>query len=87
MATYSNQGRITSWLQLLDRFFLSQLIFTINQAFAAHLNGYFLKTKALLCTDESSTAYNTVTLIVRSWDIEVTLQVMSAHIGVETQRL
>jgi hypothetical protein len=45
-----------------------------------------LKTTALLSTDESFTALNIVTLFVRRWAIEVTLQEVRAHLGVETQR-
>jgi hypothetical protein len=45
-----------------------------------------LKTTALLCTDESFTAFQIVTLFVRRWAIEVTLQEVRAHLGVETQR-
>jgi hypothetical protein len=45
-----------------------------------------LKTTALLSTDESFTALEIVTLFVRRWAIEVTLQEVRAHLGVETQR-
>jgi hypothetical protein len=45
-----------------------------------------LKTSALLSTDESFTALQIVTLFVRRWAIEVTLQEVRAHLGVETQR-
>jgi len=45
-----------------------------------------LKTTALLCTHESFTALEIVTLFVRRWAIEVTLQEVRAHLGVETQR-
>jgi hypothetical protein len=45
-----------------------------------------LKTTALLSTDESLTALEIVTLFVRRWAIEVTLQEVRAHLGVETQR-
>jgi hypothetical protein len=45
-----------------------------------------LKTTALLSTDESFTALQIVTLFVRRWAIEVTLQEVRAHLGVETQR-
>jgi hypothetical protein len=45
-----------------------------------------LKTTALLCTDESFTALEIVTLFVRRWAVEVTLQEVRAHLGVETQR-
>ena len=45
-----------------------------------------LKTTALLCTDESFTALQIVTLFVRRWAVEVTLQEVRAHLGVETQR-
>ncbi len=45
-----------------------------------------LKTTALLCTDESFTALEIVTLFVRRWAIEVTFQEVRAHLGVETQR-
>jgi len=44
------------------------------------------KTTALLSTDESFTALQIVTLFVRRWVIEVTLQEVRAHLGVETQR-
>jgi hypothetical protein len=45
-----------------------------------------LNTTALLCTDESFTALQIVTLFVRRWAVEVTLQEVRAHLGVETQR-
>jgi hypothetical protein len=45
-----------------------------------------LNTMALLCTDESFTALLIVTIFVRRWAIEVTLQEVRAHLGVETQR-
>ena len=45
-----------------------------------------LKTTALLSTNESFTALQIVTLFVRRWAIEVTLQEVRAHLGVETQR-
>ncbi len=45
-----------------------------------------LKTTALLSTDESFTALRIVTLFVGRWAIEVTLQEVRAHLGVETQR-
>jgi hypothetical protein len=40
----------------------------------------------LLSTDESFTALRIVTLFVRRWAVEVTLQEVRAHLGVKTQR-
>ena len=41
---------------------------------------------ALLCTNQQFDALQIVTLFVRRWAIEVTLQEVRAHLGVETQR-
>jgi hypothetical protein len=48
-------------------------------------NGKF-KTKALLCTDQSIAPAQILSWFVGRWQVEVTFQVVRAHLGVETQR-
>jgi hypothetical protein len=44
------------------------------------------ETKALLCTDQNALPVQILAWFVRRWQLEVTFQEVSAHLGVETQR-
>ena len=48
-------------------------------------NGKF-KTRALLCTDQSTAPVQILKWFVRRWQVEVTFQEVRTHLGVETQR-
>ena len=44
------------------------------------------ESKAYLCTDQSLSAVEVVSLFIKRWTIEVTFEESRAHLGVETQR-